>query len=85
MTSPAVACDSTHRLLSDRNATIVYAANATTPPQSSSSPIRPDVSTIGCPALNYYGSREMGAVACECEERRGLHITLHSHRVEVSR
>ncbi len=36
-----------------------------------------------CPAVNYYGSREMGAVACQCEERDGLHVTSHSHVVEV--
>jgi phenylacetate-CoA ligase len=36
-----------------------------------------------CPAVNYYGSREMGAVACLCPEGGGLHITSHSHVVEV--
>jgi phenylacetate-CoA ligase len=33
--------------------------------------------------INYYGSREMGAVACQCKEKAGLHITSHSHRVET--
>jgi phenylacetate-CoA ligase len=35
------------------------------------------------PAINFYGSREMGDVACECGEKAGLHISSHSHRVEV--
>ena len=35
------------------------------------------------PAINFYGSREMGDVACECVEKVGLHVTSHSHRVEV--
>jgi phenylacetate-CoA ligase len=35
------------------------------------------------PAINFYGSREMGDVACECQEADGLHISFHSHRVEV--
>jgi phenylacetate-CoA ligase len=38
---------------------------------------------FGAPALNYYGSREMGAVACECPEKQGLHISEHSHVVET--
>lgn len=38
---------------------------------------------FGCPAVNYYGSREMGAVACHCEKKEGLHVTSHSHLVEV--
>ncbi len=38
---------------------------------------------FGCPALNYYGSREVGAVACLCSEGGGLHVTSHSHVVEV--
>jgi phenylacetate-CoA ligase len=37
---------------------------------------------FGCPAINYYGSREMGAIACQCKHKAGLHITSHSHRVE---
>jgi phenylacetate-CoA ligase len=35
------------------------------------------------PMINMYGSREMGDVACECEQRHGLHVSSHSHRVEV--
>lgn len=38
---------------------------------------------FGCPAVNFYGSREMGDVACECKEKAGLHISSHSHYVEV--
>ena len=36
-----------------------------------------------CPVINYYGSRELGAVACQCERGGGLHTTSHSHLVEV--
>ena len=35
------------------------------------------------PMINMYGSREMGDVACECEEQAGLHVSSHSHRVEI--
>lgn len=38
---------------------------------------------FGAPMINMYGSREMGDVACECEKQVGLHISSHSHRVEV--
>ncbi len=38
---------------------------------------------FGCPAINYYGSREMGAIACQCKHKAGLHITSHSHKVET--
>jgi len=38
---------------------------------------------FGCPAVNFYGSREMGVVAGQCAEGQGLHITSHSHVVEV--
>lgn len=47
-------------------------------------PMRDTIETaFRCPAVNYYGSREMGAVACLCTEGGGLHITSHSHVVEV--
>ncbi|MCZ6799666.1 MAG: hypothetical protein O7F12_04185 [Nitrospirae bacterium] len=36
-----------------------------------------------CPVTNFYGSREMGAVACQCRGFSHLHIASHSHRVEV--
>lgn len=35
------------------------------------------------PAVNLYGGRETGDVACQCPERGGLHVSLNSHRVEV--
>ena len=34
------------------------------------------------PAISAYGSREVGAVACQCLERGGLHIATQAHRVE---
>jgi len=30
---------------------------------------------FGCPVFDYYGSREVGAIAGECEEHNGYHIT----------
>lgn len=38
---------------------------------------------FNCDVLNQYGSREMGAIACECRRKDGLHIFEHSHLVEV--
>jgi phenylacetate-CoA ligase len=38
---------------------------------------------FNAPMINMYGSREMGDIACECEARAGLHISSHSHRVEI--
>jgi phenylacetate-CoA ligase len=38
---------------------------------------------FGVPPTNFYGSREMGDVACECTKSAGLHISMNSHRVEV--
>ena len=35
------------------------------------------------PVISAYGSREMGAVACQCLERGGHHIASHSHLVET--
>jgi phenylacetate-CoA ligase len=35
------------------------------------------------PAVNIYGSREMGDMACECPRREGLHLTPQTHVVEV--
>jgi phenylacetate-CoA ligase len=35
------------------------------------------------PVINFYGSREMGDVACECREKGGLHVSSHSHQVEI--
>ena len=34
------------------------------------------------PAISAYGSREVGAVACQCLERGGLHIATQAHWVE---
>lgn len=38
---------------------------------------------FGAPAVDFYGSREMGDVACECALTAGLHVSMNSHRVEV--
>src|SRR6266702_4096109 len=35
------------------------------------------------PAISAYGSREVGAVACQCLQRGGLHIATQAHRVEA--
>jgi len=37
------------------------------------------------PVFNRYGSRETGAIACECEVHRGLHVSMLTHYVEVIR
>jgi phenylacetate-CoA ligase len=36
-----------------------------------------------CPVYNYYGSREVGAIACECEEQNGLHVSDLTHYLEI--
>lgn len=36
-----------------------------------------------CPAISAYGSREVGAVACQCLERSGHHIASHANVVET--
>ncbi|MGE5704043.1 MAG: phenylacetate--CoA ligase family protein [Clostridia bacterium] len=33
--------------------------------------------------FNRYGSREIGAIACECEHHSGLHISAPTHYVEI--
>jgi phenylacetate-CoA ligase len=38
---------------------------------------------FGCPALSAYGSREIGAAACECLSRQGHHIATQAHVVEA--
>ncbi len=38
---------------------------------------------FGCPALSAYGSREIGAAACECLSRQGHHIATQAHVVET--
>jgi len=35
------------------------------------------------PAISAYGSREVGAVACQCRQRGGLHIAAQAHVVET--
>jgi phenylacetate-CoA ligase len=37
------------------------------------------------PVFNRYGSREVGDIACECEQHQGLHINPLTHHVEVVR
>lgn len=37
------------------------------------------------PVFNCYGSREVGDIACECNQHMGLHISLPTHYVEVLR
>lgn len=39
---------------------------------------------LQCPVLNRYGCEELGTIACECEERNGLHIQAYSKHVEVT-
>lgn len=38
---------------------------------------------FGVPVIDFYGSRELGDVACECEQRKGLHIASLLNKVEV--
>ncbi len=38
---------------------------------------------FGAPVYNYYGSREMGAMACECPKREGLHLFSETHLIET--
>ncbi|MGG1663554.1 phenylacetate--CoA ligase family protein [Brevibacillus sp. NRS-1366] len=35
------------------------------------------------PVFNRYGSREIGAIACECEQHTGLHVSMFTHYVEI--
>lgn len=37
------------------------------------------------PVFNRYGSREVGDIACECEQHRGLHTSAATHYVEIVR
>lgn len=37
------------------------------------------------PVFNRYGSREVGAIACECEAHKGLHVSPLTHYVEIVR
>ena len=38
---------------------------------------------FGAPVFNFYGSREVGAIACECDHHKGLHVSLPTHYVEI--
>jgi len=38
---------------------------------------------FGCPVLSAYGSREIGAAACECLSQQGHHIAAQAHVVET--
>ncbi len=38
---------------------------------------------FGCPALNQYGSREVGVVASECPNKQGLHTFLLNNKIEI--
>jgi phenylacetate-CoA ligase len=36
-----------------------------------------------CKVFNRYGSREVGDVACECNEHNGLHVNIFTHYIEI--
>ncbi len=38
---------------------------------------------LKCPVYNQYGSREVGALACECRQQNGLHTFPWTHHTEV--
>jgi phenylacetate-CoA ligase len=38
---------------------------------------------LHCKVLNRYGCEELGTIACECTEQRGLHVQAYSKHVEV--
>lgn len=40
---------------------------------------------FSCPVFDYYGSREIGAIAAECEEHQGYHISAENVCLEVIR
>jgi phenylacetate-CoA ligase len=40
---------------------------------------------FGCPVFDYYGSREVGALAAECEEHSGYHISAENVVMEFVR
>jgi len=40
---------------------------------------------FGCPVFDYYGSREIGGIAAECEEHSGYHISAENVVVEFTR
>lgn len=40
-------------------------------------------SVFNCPVFNRYGSREVGDMACGCEEHEGLHQSVFTHYLEI--
>lgn len=38
---------------------------------------------FGCKVFNRYGSREVGGIACSCQEEENLHLSVWNHYVEV--
>jgi phenylacetate-CoA ligase len=40
-------------------------------------------SVFGCKVFNHYGSQEVGAIACECQGHRGLHVLPWTNYVEI--
>jgi phenylacetate-CoA ligase len=40
-------------------------------------------SQMRCPVYNQYGSREVGAIACQCKERKGLHAFPWWNHLEI--
>lgn len=47
--------------------------------------VRKDIEkAFGVPVIDFYGSRELGDVACECSERNGFHISSLLNYVEVA-
>ncbi len=50
--------------------------------------LTPDVRNLiekvfGCPALNHYGSRDAGVIACECLKKEGLHTFPTHTKIEI--
>jgi phenylacetate-CoA ligase len=41
--------------------------------------------TFGCGVIDRYGTRELGGIACECQEHMGLHISTENVCVEILR
>lgn len=41
--------------------------------------------TFGCGVIDRYGTRELGGIACECQEHMGLHISAENVYVEILR
>lgn len=41
--------------------------------------------TFGCGVIDRYGTRELGGIACECQDHKGLHISVENVYVEVLR